>query len=212
MQTTFTAGTISNHQLEALAEDGYTIIDNYLPPSMITVLRQQAVRLHDDGIMHQAGIGKDQGNKIISEVRGDSVYWLDDAGQTPEQCDILNRMQALQEQLNRCFFLGLFEFECHFAVYAPGAVYLKHLDQFKGQQERQVTVVLYLNEDWQHGNGGELRLYLDESESAAVVDIAPLGGRLVLFLSGRFHHEVLPAQRTRISLTGWFRTRALESR
>ncbi|PKO92112.1 MAG: 2OG-Fe(II) oxygenase [Betaproteobacteria bacterium HGW-Betaproteobacteria-1] len=212
MHTTITCDTITNHQLEALAEHGYTIIDNYLPPPMIAALQQQAIRLRDAGIMHQASIGKDETNRIISEVRGDSIYWLDDAGQTPEQTDYLHTMQALQEQLNHCFFLGLFEFECHFAVYDPGAVYLKHLDQFKGQQERQITAVLYLNDDWQQDDGGALRLYLNESENAVFVDIAPLGGRLALFLSGRFYHEVLPAQRTRISLTGWFRTRSLESR
>ncbi len=212
MHTTITCDTITNHQLEALAEHGYTIIDNYLPPPMIAALQQQAIRLRDAGIMHQASIGKDETNRIISEVRGDSIYWLDDAGQTPEQTDYLHTMQALQEQLNRCFFLGLFEFECHFAVYDPGAIYQKHLDQFKGQQERQITAVLYLNDDWRQDDGGELRLYLDESENAAFIDIAPLGGRLALFLSGRFYHEVLPAQRTRISLTGWFRTRSLESR
>jgi len=212
MHTTIIPGAITNNQLETLAEQGYTIIDNYLPPTLIKALREQAIRLHDAGIMHQASIGKDEGNKIISEVRGDSIYWLDDAGQTPEQTDYLNAMQALQEQLNRHFFLGLLEFECHFAVYDPGAVYLRHLDQFKGQQERQITAVLYLNDDWQQDDSGELRLYLDESENAAFVYIAPLGGRLALFLSGRFYHEVLPAQRTRISLTGWFRTRSLESR
>ncbi len=212
MRTTTTLGTISDRQLEVLAEHGYAIVDNYLLPPMIAALRQQAIRLRETGIMHQASIGKDEANRIISEVRGDSIYWLDDAGQTPDQTDYLNTMQTLQEQLNRCFFLGLFEFECHFAVYDPGAVYLKHLDQFKGQQERQITAVLYLNDDWQQDDGGELRLYLNESENAAFVDIAPLGGRLALFLSGRFYHEVLPAQRTRISLTGWFRTRSLESR
>lgn len=212
MHTTFIPGAITNNQLETLAEQGYTIIDNYLPPTLIKALREQAIRLRDAGIMHHASIGKDAANKIISEVRGDSIYWLDEKGQNTEQTDYLNTMQALQKQLNRHFFLGLFEFECHFAAYDPGAVYLRHLDQFKGQQERQVSAVLYLNDDWKRDDGGELRLYLDESTHPEFVDVAPLGGRLALFLSGRFYHEVLPALRTRISLTGWFRTRSLESR
>ena len=32
----------------------------------------------------------------------------------------------------------------------------------------------------------------------------PEGGTLVCFLSDRFHHEVLPARRERLSITGWF--------
>lgn len=212
MHMTSALGPITGCQLETLAHQGFTVIDNYLPPELVQALRLQALRLRDKGIMHQASIGRDENNQIISEVRGDSIYWLDDSGQSPEQNTYIACMQALQEQLNRQFFLGLFEFECHFAVYDPGAVYLKHLDQFKGQQERQISAVLYLNEEWQQADGGELRLYLDDGKTPAYTDIAPLGGRLALFLSGRFYHEVLPARRTRISLTGWFRTRTLDLR
>jgi SM-20-related protein len=39
------------------------------------------------------------------------------------------------------------------------------------------------------------------------MDVLPQGGRLLTFLSERFEHEVLPAHRERISLTGWFRRR-----
>jgi SM-20-related protein len=36
-----------------------------------------------------------------------------------------------------------------------------------------------------------------------VVDVAPLGGRLVLFLSGAVEHAVLPNLSQRIALTAW---------
>jgi len=55
--------------------------------------------------------------------------------------------------------IGLFEFECHFAHYAPGAFYRRHLDQFAGGGRRRVSTVLYLNSGWRDGDGGELRLY-----------------------------------------------------
>jgi SM-20-related protein len=35
------------------------------------------------------------------------------------------------------------------------------------------------------------------------VDILPLAGRLVCFRSDQIEHEVLPATRERLSLTGW---------
>jgi len=35
-------------------------------------------------------------------------------------------------------------------------------------------------------------------------DLLPEGGSLVVFLSAGFEHEVLPATRERMSITGWF--------
>jgi SM-20-related protein len=210
MHKTPITGLVSDCQLETLAHQGFTVIDNYLPSDLVQQLRQQALNLRKKGIMRQAGIGKSDNNKIISEIRGDSIFWLDNAGHSIEQSKYITCMQALQEQLNRYFFLSLAEFECHFAVYDPGTYYLKHLDQFKGQQERQISAVLYLNDDWQSSDGGELRLYIDKRDHSKHLDVSPVGGRLVLFQSGEFYHEVLSAKRARVSLTGWFRTRTLE--
>jgi SM-20-related protein len=39
-------------------------------------------------------------------------------------------------------------------------------------------------------------------------DISPVGSRTVVFLSADMLHEVLPATRDRLSLTGWFRRRS----
>ena len=49
-------------------------------------------------------------------------------------------------------------------------------------------------------DGGELRFY--HGEGGSFTDIAPLGGRLVLFDSFS-EHEVLPARRARFALTFW---------
>jgi SM-20-related protein len=56
-------------------------------------------------------------------------------------------------------------------------------------------------------HGGQLRMYLDKD---AQYDVVPTGGCLVVFLSGEVPHEVLPATRERLSLTGWFRRRGNE--
>jgi SM-20-related protein len=116
-------------------------------------------------------------------------------------------METLRENFNRTQYLGLTELESHFTIYPPGAFYRRHLDRFRGSEQRQISSILYLNQGWSHEHGGQLRLYLDETDDAAYLDIEPAGGTLVLFLSDRFWHEVLPATRQRMSLTGWFRTR-----
>jgi SM-20-related protein len=44
-----------------------------------------------------------------------------------------------------------------------------------------------------------------EDETELIEDVLPVGGRLVVFLSGEIPHEVLPTKKERISITGWLR-------
>ena len=103
---------------------------------------------------------------------------------------------------------GLAEYEGHYALYPPGASYARHRDRFRDDDTRVLSCVLYLNEGWRREDGGALRLYV---EGGRAIDVRPEGGTLVAFLSGRFDHEVLPARRPRLALTGWFRRRPLAS-
>jgi SM-20-related protein len=116
-------------------------------------------------------------------------------------------MESLRQALNRDLFLGLEDFESHFALYPPGAFYVRHLDRFRDNDRRTVSTVLYLNEGWLPQHGGQLRMYLKDGVEH---DVQPVGGSLVVFLSGDVPHEVLPASRERLSLTGWFRRRGEE--
>jgi SM-20-related protein len=109
--------------------------------------------------------------------------------------------------LNRELTLGLFELEFHFARYAPGRGYERHLDQLAGSDARVLSWALYLNDDWRAGEGGGLRLYTQGQARPPFLEFPPRGGRLMVFLSERFEHEVLPATRERLSITGWFRRR-----
>jgi SM-20-related protein len=192
--------------LDDIADQGYAIVDNFFPPSVIGALASEAGTLHSHGETRRASTGKHAGEKT-DNARGDFIHWLDDSGTSAAQREYLQCMEELRSDLNGNFYLGLFELEAHFAVYPAGAGYRRHLDQFQGDNKRQVSCILYLNENWQVEDGGQLRLYLDETPEPRHLDIQPEAGRLVVFLSARFWHEVLPARRERISLTGWFRTR-----
>ena len=54
------------------------------------------------------------------------------------------------------------------ATYRRGAEYHCHKDSYSGtDNQRMVTVLLYLNDDWRPGDGGELRVYGDRLDEEA---------------------------------------------
>ena len=105
---------------------------------------------------------------------------------------------------SRRLFLGLFSFESHFSHYQSGDFYRKHLDAFKGEANRVLSLVTYLNRGWEPNQGGELVIYSPE-DGTELVKVTPMFATLVLFLSEEFSHEVLPTARNRYSVAGWFR-------
>ena len=193
---------------EALATQGWCVVEKFVSDELLRELGEEALALLHTGALRQAGIGAGQNVRVEPAVRGDRTLWLDPLQATRAQRDCLDALEALRCALNRELQLGLFEFEGHFAAYPPGAVYRRHRDQQVGQGARVVSCVLYLNPAWSAEDGGQLRLYLGASGTESFRDVLPAGGTLVCFLSQRFWHEVLPATRIRLSLTGWFRQRA----
>ena len=190
-----------------LADQGLAIRDGLLPPDLVDQLAAEGRELWTAGDLQPARIGRGQDRHTNQAIRTDRIKWLDPATASPAQRQYLAILEDLRLAINRYMYLGLFEFEGHLAVYPPGAFYRKHLDQFRGTEQRLVSAILYLNADWREEDGGQLRLYPDPADDGRCQDLLPLAGRLVCFLSGGFPHEVLPAQRERLSLTGWYRKR-----
>jgi len=154
----------------------------------------------------RAGVGRGKTLEIRSEIRLDEVMWLDSNTESAEQQTYLRLLEDLRQTINQRFFLGLFAYEGHFAVYPKGAFYKPHLDCYAGKSDRIVTTILYLNENWQPGDGGELKLWTTpEGRDGAFILIEPRMGTFVCFLAADFWHEVLPANKARMSITGWFR-------
>ena len=197
--------------VELISTQGYAIAEHFLAPPSIQALVTRAKQLQNLGLMHKAktGLAKNKGNS--TSLRGDFIHWIENSDASEAELTYLNAMHVLQTAINQEFFLGLFELESHFAIYPPGAGYQKHLDQFIGREERKVSCILYLNEEWDQEDGGELRIYLDKEDESKFTDITPQAGKLVVFLSRDFPHEVLPARRERMSITGWFRSRDLNN-
>ncbi len=191
--------------VDTLAERGWCVDTGFLPEATVAALRAECLHAHTDGAFHAAGVGRGR-SQVRAEVRGDQVLWLEEDDAGPALRGVLQDLETLRQGVNQALFLGLFDLETHFAAYPPGAGYQRHLDRFRDDDRRSLTVILYLNEpDWHRDDGGLLRFWPDPE--ATPLDILPAGGTLVTFLSERFWHEVLPSKRQRLSLTGWFRRR-----
>lgn len=185
-----------------LATQGWSLTPGFLPPDAITRLAGEIRQHFSQGDMHQAGVSLER--QVNTSIRNDFILWLDEGALTPTQRIYFDALEQLRQEVNAGLQLGIFEFEGHAALYPAGSFYQRHLDRFQSNNLRCLTCILYLNENWQESDGGLLRLYLNESEH---MDIAPKGGLFVTFLADRFWHEVLPANKERLSITGWFKTR-----
>lgn len=200
--TTLSHSTL-DQLLDDLAEQGWAIVANALPVDLTLELAQECRARANQGALQPAGVGRGSAHGVQEGVRGDHIQWLE-----PGQCAAGDRYLAmlddLRGQLNQALYLGLEDYEGHFALYPPGTFYQKHLDRFRDDDRRAVSAVFYLNSDWLPEQGGALRLYLADGRE---LDVLPEAGTLVVFLSADLPHEVLPATRERLSLTGWLRRR-----
>jgi len=184
-----------------LEKHGYVILKDVLSHNLLNDLLGHLKSL-DDEKFNRAGVGRENDFQLNHFIRRDEIHWLE--GSHPVTRDYFYWIEKLRNALNRHLFLGLFEYECHYAFYPIGAFYKKHLDAFRGSNTRILSTVLYLNPGWLSGDGGELVIYHPDTDEILEV-IEPAFGKMVIFLSEEFPHEVLPAKTRRYSLTGWFR-------
>jgi SM-20-related protein len=184
---------------DGLAEAGYAVVDNFLSPDEVDNILSSGVFQDHIAPFKRAGIGKQQDLQINEAVRGDYIKWID-KNSTPQSILIyINRLDDLAKYLNQSLYLSIKDTEIHMTIYPAGTFYKRHLDQFKKDDHRKLSVICYLNHSWKEDEGGQLKMY----SASGPVEVLPKGGRLVCFRSDQLEHEVLPATRDRLSLTGW---------
>ena len=126
--------------LTDLQTKGWSVQDNFFSTDFTQALMDEAESIQN-AFMLQAGIGRKQDHQIVLDARRDYIQWIDP--DKPIRIDFLKMMADLRVALNRRLFLGLFDYEAHFARYEEGAFYEKHIDAFKGESNRILSTVLY---------------------------------------------------------------------
>ncbi|PHR46218.1 MAG: 2OG-Fe(II) oxygenase [Fluviicola sp.] len=190
---------IWENRMDTLSQFDYVVMDNFLSFEVLSNLKSYFSQKENQDKLDKAAIGATGDSKVINEIRGDYTYWLDKS-RDEQDLWLFEVLDEVKSMINRFCFLSLSDYEFHLALYPEGSFYKKHLDQFKGRNNRMISMIIYLNENWHNGDGGELKIYPEGKEENI---IAPLENRCILFRSDVLYHEVLPTNKPRKSVTGW---------
>lgn len=190
---------LSEKIAEALATDGYIVINKILGAELETDLYTRVCKVEN---LSEAKIGRGTERQKVETIRSDKTLWLE--GFEESEKAYLSWMESLKQSMNQELYMGLADYEAHFAHYEKGAFYQKHVDVLRGSNKRLLTTVFYLTPHWKEGDGGELLIYDEEGENV-LEKVPPRMGTMVVFLSDKFPHEVLPSRIDRYSIAGWFK-------
>ncbi|MDM1073861.1 2OG-Fe(II) oxygenase [Empedobacter brevis] len=196
--------------IDDLSNQKYSISDFFFSVEETKQLREAIIRTEDKHDFHQAAIGNSQNEQVIKSIRGDKIKWMDEMNKTKTEEIFFSKINDFIDYLNKTCYMGIEESEFHYAIYPEGTFYQKHVDAFKNDDRRTLSIVLYLNdEQWKDEFGGQLTLFLpSEDKEEKELDILPLAGRLAVFDSKTIPHEVKTVNRPRYSITGWLKTRS----
>ena len=222
------------------SDQSWAVIDHFLPPEIISVLRQEALSLRQQGqfVTSQSerhGVTYEKNNVEAMQLDGGDQYFV--APRLHEY--VVQAARTLPSILSD----GVIDLDGTMAAnklavcLGGGSSYDKHLDNGGRGDTRKLTCLLYLNDqEWEPKLGGEFRLWHEKKQEVeggggggggggergggeerereretVVVDIAPRGGRMIVFFSDDLVHAVMPSEASceeehRYALTVWLPT------
>ena len=183
---------LTDKQLDTFVDDGWMIIDDVFENKALLALQSESGFIDYRDAELTAGIR-------VSNIRGDRIRWITEnffAGYY-----YLQSINALAALFNQSLFAGIRHSEAHYACYPVGFGYQWHSDNPAGRDERVISAVFYLNDDWRDSDGGTLEVV---DKHGVHHNVMPVANRLVLFDSD-LQHQVQIAHRQRYSIATWMR-------
>jgi SM-20-related protein len=187
--------------IDSFIENKVGISDNFLSVALSNHLKNNLKDLYATNKLKNAGTGNETIILKDTLVRSDKIYWLDRMHNDPFENEFFDLMDSFILYLNSTCYTGITGYEFHYAMYETGAFYKKHLDQFRNNESRQFSMIMYLNTDWHASDGGELCIH----HKNYLQNISPNEGKSVFFRSNELEHEVLITNKIRMSITGWLK-------
>mmetsp|Transcript_29154 Transcript_29154/g.78231 ORF Transcript_29154/g.78231 Transcript_29154/m.78231 type:complete len:300 (-) Transcript_29154:195-1094(-) len=204
-----------------LRSNRHVIVDGFLGVNFASTVRSTLTAAWDDGVLtadEYLGTDHTAWADTAADARWASLAALE--AKADELVGGLRRAAPdLAETADSCFSRQ----HALCCRYSAGASLDRHADNPNGENKRWLTLVYYAQSEWVEADGGCLRLYREESRVSdeggggsgnepddmtddPVLDVAPLGDRLVIFFSDlRSPHEVLKANAPRYAITLWYR-------
>ncbi len=187
--------------IDTYLENKVGIDIDFLTEELSAGLQQNILQLQKDGLMTFAGIGNEKVMDTKQKMRGDKIYWMDKSHDNVFEQQFLNLIEEFIDRLNSTCYTGINGYEFHYAVYGQGSGYKRHKDQFKNDSNRKFSLINYLNNNWAEEDGGQLMVY----QNGTPQKIQPQSQTAVFFKSDEMEHEVITANRSRMSITGWLK-------
>jgi SM-20-related protein len=192
---------IFNTLIDSFIDDKVGITENFLSEALAGNLKSNLLALYQNKLMNNAGIGNAMLQGQDKLIRSDQIYWLDRSHNDAFENDFFDLMDSFVLYLNNTCYTGITGYEFHYALYEEGSFYKKHIDQFQNNGSRQYSMIMYLNTGWVIADGGELCIH----HHNRLQNIPPINGKSVFFKSSELEHEVLLANKARMSITGWLK-------
>lgn len=196
MQNTF------NTLINSFIENKIGIADHFLSDVLALHLKENLEDLFAEKQLRSAGTSQYVQSENPQLFRSDIIYWLDRKHNNIHENDFFDLMDQFVSYLNETCYTGINNYEFHYTLYEAGSSYKKHIDQFRNNNSRQYSMILYLNDAWQEKDGGELCIHHKDH----LQNIAPINGKTVFFKSSELEHEVLVTNKPRMSITGWLKS------
>lgn len=187
--------------IDSYLSDNIGIAPSFLTQKLSAGLQQNIIQLQKEEFMTAAGIGNEEVKDKDQQMRSDKIYWLDKKHDNEFENQFLQQAEDFIERLNNTCYAGINAYEFHYAVYEEGSFYKRHKDQFKNNDHRKFSLITYLNENWLPTDGGQLQIYQNDT----MQQIQPHSQTAVFFKSDETEHEVIKANRSRMSITGWLK-------
>lgn len=188
--------------ITSFLENRVGLVNDLLDKDLSNHLRENLLALLLKKQLTAAGIGNNSNLLTNKKIRSDIIYWLDRKHNDIHENSFFDAIDEFVAYLNLTCYTGITGYEFHYAYYDKGSSYKRHLDQFKDNQNRAFSMIMYLNADWLPADGGELCVYHEDVSQI----IAPIHGQCVFFKSSELEHEVLLNHKPRMSITGWLKT------
>lgn len=184
--------TYINPKIDEFINTGTLVIDNVFEYNHLTALQNES------GFIQYKESALTGGTQAKS-IRGDRIRWID--ANCPIGMAYLATIDELGQYFNQTLYVGIRSSEAHYACYPAGFGYQWHTDNPAGRDERVISAVFYLNDDWTSADGGQITVI---NKLGKTVQLLPKLNRLVIFDSN-LSHQVEITHRQRFSIATWLR-------